>query len=52
MKDKEIRKLIEGGETIVTLTIIPSYIYEHMMKKLSTSWIRGKMDHSLPGDDI
>lgn len=52
MKDKEIRKLIEGGETIVTLTIIPSFIYDHMMKKLSSSWIRGKMDHSIPGDDI
>lgn len=52
MKDKEIRKLIDGGDKIVTLTIIPSFIYDHMMKKLSTSWIRGKMDHSIPGDDI
>lgn len=48
MKDKEISKIIsEGGQTI-TLTIVPSMIYKVMMKKLSTSFIKGKMDHSIP----
>lgn len=48
MKDKEISKLIADGGQIITLTIIPNMIYEVMMKKLSTSFIRGKMDHSIP----
>ena len=33
MKDKEITKLIESGGQVVTVTIIPSFIYEHMIKK-------------------
>lgn len=48
MKDKEISQLIAAGGQIITLTVIPTIIYDVMMKKLSTSFIRGKMDHSLP----
>lgn len=34
MKDKEIRSIISNGnEQVITLTIIPSFIYDHMMKK-------------------
>ncbi|KAJ6644007.1 Syntenin-1 [Pseudolycoriella hygida] len=47
MKDKEVTQVIENGGQTITLTIIPSYIYDHMMKKLSSSFIRGIMDHSV-----
>ncbi|XP_055920068.1 syntenin-1-like [Eupeodes corollae] len=49
MKDKEIGKIITDapGNTI-KITIIPSFLYEHLIKKLSTSFLRGKMDHSVP----
>lgn len=33
MKDKEIHAIINQAEQIVTVTIIPSFIYDHMMKK-------------------
>lgn len=33
MKDKELTDVIERGGQIITLTIIPSYIFDHMMKK-------------------
>lgn len=33
MKDKETTKLIEKGGEIITITVIPSFIYEHMIKK-------------------
>lgn len=33
MKDKEVTKLIETGGDIITITVIPSFIYEHMVKK-------------------
>lgn len=33
MKDKEVTRIIESGGQIITLTIIPSYIYDWMMKK-------------------
>lgn len=33
MKDKEISRLIEGSPSVVNITIIPSYIYQHMISK-------------------
>jgi len=33
MKDKDITTEIENGGNIITVTIIPSYIYDHMVKK-------------------
>lgn len=33
MKDKDVTNIIEKGGQIITLTIIPSFIYDHMMKK-------------------
>lgn len=33
MKDKEITEEMKNSEDIITLTIIPSYIYDHMIKK-------------------
>jgi syntenin-1 len=33
IKDKEISKIIDDGGQIVTLTIIPSFIYSHIMKR-------------------
>lgn len=48
MKDKEISQMIAEGGQIITVTVIPTIIYDVMMKKLSTSFIRGKMDHSVP----
>lgn len=37
MKDKDILKLINDGPSIVNVTIIPYYIYDHMINKMSTS---------------
>lgn len=48
LKDKEITQLISASEQVITLTIVPKVIYEVMVKKLSSSWLRGKMDHSVP----
>lgn len=51
MKDKDITEIIlNGNEPVITVTIIPSFLYDHMMKKLSTSFIRNIMDHSVPAD--
>ncbi|XP_011146338.1 syntenin-1 [Harpegnathos saltator] len=46
MKDKEITAEIENGGHIITVTVIPSYIYDHMIKKMSSSLLRNLMDHS------
>ncbi|PSN39341.1 Syntenin-1 [Blattella germanica] len=48
IKDKEITALIEEGGPIITVTVIPSFVYDHMVKKMASSLIKGKMDHSIP----
>ncbi|KAG7307264.1 hypothetical protein JYU34_007424 [Plutella xylostella] len=37
MKDKEISKVIDESPSVVNITIIPYYIYKHMISKMSTS---------------
>ncbi|XP_069671675.1 syntenin-1-like [Periplaneta americana] len=48
IKDKDITAIIEEGGTIITVTVIPSFIYDHMVKKMASSLIKGAMDHSIP----
>lgn len=37
MKDKEISKVIDASPSVVNITIIPTYLYQHMISKMSTS---------------
>ncbi|KAK2722195.1 syntenin-1-like [Artemia franciscana] len=48
LKDKEITKMIEAAGNVVTLTIMPKFLYEHMMRHMSTSLVKKLMDHSVP----
>eukprot|EP00088_Acartia_fossae_P002997 TRINITY_DN11250_c0_g1_i13.p1 TRINITY_DN11250_c0_g1~~TRINITY_DN11250_c0_g1_i13.p1 ORF type:complete len:307 (+),score=94.99 TRINITY_DN11250_c0_g1_i13:44-964(+) len=48
MKDTDISRIIDNGEDIVTITIIPSFIYSHMIKNMSNSMMKRLMDHSIP----
>ncbi|XP_057335741.1 syntenin-1-like [Microplitis mediator] len=46
LKDKEIVAEIANSPSVVTITVIPSYIYNHMIKKMSGSLLKA-MDHSV-----
>lgn len=48
MKDNDIGKVIEDAPATVTITIMPGFIYKHMMKHMKGHLVRSKMDHSLP----
>jgi syntenin-1 len=48
VKDKEIGNIIDEGGNVITVTIIPSYIYNHIMKSMSSSLVKKMMDHSIP----
>jgi len=48
LKDTDISKIIDNGESIVTITIIPTFIYSHMIKNMSNSLMKKLMDHSIP----
>jgi len=48
VKDKEIGTIIEDGGNIITVTIIPSLIYDHIVKNMASSLVKKMMDHSIP----
>ena len=47
LKDKEIGELFSESPHTVTITIMPTFIYDHMMKNMGSS-LRKQMDHSIP----
>merc|ERR1712051_78235 len=47
MKDKDISKIIEENDQVVTVTVIPNFLYRHMMKNMSNSLVKKMMDHSV-----
>lgn len=47
LKEKEIKAIFDGSERSVTVTIIPSFIYDHIMKSIG-SGLKKNMDHSVP----
>ncbi|XP_044909728.1 syntenin-2 isoform X1 [Felis catus] len=48
LKDKEVTEILATAGNVVTLTIIPTVIYDHMVKKLSPTLLHHTMDHSIP----
>ncbi|XP_074867731.1 syntenin-2 isoform X2 [Carettochelys insculpta] len=48
LKDKQILDILATAGNAVTITIIPTVIYEHMVKRLSPGLMKSSMDHSLP----
>jgi len=48
LKDKEISEILSSSDRSITLTIMPTFIFEHMMKCMGDSLVKKKMDHSIP----
>ncbi|XP_065610437.1 syntenin-2 [Cyrtonyx montezumae] len=48
LKDKQVMEVLAGAGNVITLTIIPAVIYEHMVKRLSPGQMKSSMDHSIP----
>ncbi|XP_070397280.1 syntenin-1-like [Dermacentor albipictus] len=48
IKDPEITKIIESAGNIITVTVIPSFVYDHMIKHTSGGMLKKLMDHSIP----
>lgn len=47
MDDKKIRDIIRDSENTLTLTVMPSIIYDKMMEKMSSSLVKRLMDHTV-----
>ncbi|XP_050304439.1 syntenin-1-like [Anthonomus grandis grandis] len=48
LKDKQVKEIIANAGNVVTITVIPSFMYDHMVKKMAGSLLKGLMDHSIP----
>jgi len=48
LKDHSIQEIIESGGGVITVTVIPSMLYKHMIKNMSQSIVKKMMDHSIP----
>uniref|UniRef100_A0A8C2E520 Syndecan binding protein (syntenin) 2 n=2 Tax=Cyprinus carpio TaxID=7962 RepID=A0A8C2E520_CYPCA len=48
LKDTQIKDILTTSPTAMTITIMPKFIYEHMIKKMSGGLLKSSMDHSVP----
>ncbi|XP_043946370.1 syntenin-2 [Protopterus annectens] len=48
LKDSQVSDILSTCGQTVTVTIIPSVIYEHMIKRMASGLIKSLMDHSVP----
>ncbi|XP_069507022.1 syntenin-2 [Ambystoma mexicanum] len=48
LKDSQVGDILASAGDVITVTIIPSVIYEHMVKKMSSGLLKSSMDHSIP----
>ncbi|XP_015272114.1 PREDICTED: syntenin-2, partial [Gekko japonicus] len=48
LRDRDVTDILANAGDVVTLTITPAVIYEHMVKKLSPGLVKASMDHSVP----
>lgn len=46
LKDKEIYSILEAGGRSVTITIMPTFLYDKCMKAMASDLVKNQMDHS------
>jgi len=48
LKDSDTKAIIDAGGNIITITIMPSIIYEYLVKNMAGSVVKKLMDHTIP----
>lgn len=48
LKDTQIADILATAGNVITITIMPSCIHEHMMKRMASSIVKSLMDHGIP----
>ncbi|CAN2389916.1 Syndecan binding protein (syntenin) 2 [Pristimantis euphronides] len=48
LKDRQIEDILASAGRSVTVTVIPTIIFEHIIKKMSSGLMKNSMDHSIP----
>ncbi|XP_039623795.1 syntenin-2 [Polypterus senegalus] len=48
LKDSRVKEILVSSGTAVTITLMPKFIYEHMVKRMAHGLLKSSMDHSIP----
>ncbi|XP_051788551.1 syntenin-2 isoform X2 [Erpetoichthys calabaricus] len=48
LKDSRVKEILVSSGTAVTITLMPKFIYEHMVKRMAQGLLKSSMDHSIP----
>ncbi|XP_032280870.1 syntenin-1-like isoform X1 [Phoca vitulina] len=48
LKDSQIADILSTSETVVTITIMPAFIFEHIIKWMAPSIMKSLIDHTIP----
>ncbi|XP_062041311.1 syntenin-1-like [Lepus europaeus] len=48
LKDSQIADILSTSGTVVTVTIMPAFIFEHIIKRMAPSIMKSLMDHTIP----
>ncbi|XP_078543396.1 syntenin-1 [Lissotriton helveticus] len=48
LKDSQTSDILATAGNVVTITIMPSFVYEHMIKRMASSIMKNLMDHGVP----
>nr|KAF6326689.1 syndecan binding protein [Pipistrellus kuhlii] len=48
LKDSQVADILSTSGTVVTITIMPAFIFEHIIKRMAPSIIKSLMDHTIP----
>ncbi|KAM9165964.1 syntenin-1 isoform 2-T2 [Pangshura tecta] len=48
LKDSQIADILATAGNAVTITIMPSYIFEHIIKRMASGIMKSLMDHTIP----
>ncbi|CAI5779477.1 synteninsyntenin-1 [Podarcis lilfordi] len=48
LKDAQIADILTSAGNVVTITIMPSQIFEHIIKRMASSIVKNLMDHTIP----
>ncbi|XP_057588998.1 syntenin-1-like isoform X1 [Hippopotamus amphibius kiboko] len=48
LKDSQIADILSTAGNVVTITIMPAFIFEHIIKRMAPSIMKSLMDHAIP----
>uniref|UniRef100_A0A673VR74 Syndecan binding protein n=1 Tax=Suricata suricatta TaxID=37032 RepID=A0A673VR74_SURSU len=48
LKDSQIADILSTSESVVTVTIMPAFVFEHIIKRMAPSIMKSLMDHAIP----